>query len=76
MRSLWARAHLSRWLDELTVEPEPDWFEEMTAFALEEGLVSAGTAFIALDENDRGGASAVTRAVVPAAVPASAAAQE
>ena len=76
VRSLWARAHLSRWVDELTVEPDPEWFEEMTAFALEEGLVSAGTAFIALDENDPGGASAVTRAVVPAAVPASAAAQE
>ena len=76
VRTLWARSQLSRWQDELTVEPDPEWFEKMTSFALEEGLVSAGTAFIALDENDRGGASAVTRAVVPAAVPASAAAQE
>jgi hypothetical protein len=70
IRSVCARAHLGEWLDGIAVEPSSECVAEMTAFALAEGLVSATTAFIALDEDEIRGPAPLVRALVPAAEPA------
>ena len=69
IRSLWARAHLAAWADAEVVEPSEGGREQMVRFALAEGLVSSGTSFIAVDEDEVGGAVPAVRVNVPAAKP-------
>ena len=69
IRSLWARAHLAAWADAEVVEQSEGGREQMVRFALSEGLVSSGTSFIAVDEDEVGGAVPAVRVNVPAAKP-------
>jgi Ca-activated chloride channel family protein len=68
--SIWARMKIADLADRLALQPDPDVPSQVRQIALEHGLVSAYTAFVAVDAMTRTQGDHGTTVAVPVPVPA------
>jgi Ca-activated chloride channel family protein len=69
LRPVWARAKLEDLADRAIYEQNPDLPSEVKQIALEYGLMSPYTAFVAVDSSHRTAGETGTTLVVPVAMP-------
>jgi Ca-activated chloride channel family protein len=69
LRAVWARNKIAALMDEATYEPNPTLAGEVKSIALEHSLMSAFTAFIAVDSSRVTEGSTGTTVAVPVSVP-------